>query len=256
MLIAMAEQGADVTGVEIDAERARMGRQRLKDLGMAIPYHEADICTPGMEDKLGMFDVVVCQDVLEHVLDPTRVIGGLCKMLRPGGVIYIQIPNKYGIDQLMSDHHYALTGITALSRPQAIEYWQLATGEPAEHYSVGYERGEKYYRSAFARNGVALYPVERYGSMEHVLWFSPKVSEMCTRLEREIYPGLRPALAKRVRRRMIKVAQLYAHASQQIVKLADKPDLLAAACDAVVHRLCLGLWRFIGTKESVNAKPR
>jgi 2-polyprenyl-3-methyl-5-hydroxy-6-metoxy-1,4-benzoquinol methylase len=256
MLIAMAEQGADVTGVEIDAERARMGRKRLEDLGMAIPYHEADICAAGMEDKLGTFDVVVCQDVLEHVLDPTWVIGGLCKMLRPGGVIYIQIPNKYGIDQLMSDHHYALTGITTLSRPQAIEYWRWATGEPAEHYSVGYERGEKYYRSAFARNGVALHPVERYGSMEHVLWFAPKVSEMCTRLEREIYPGLRPALAKRVRRRMIKVAQLYSHASQQIVRLAHKPEILAAACDAVVHRLCLGLWRFIGTKESLTVKSR
>ena len=33
MLISMAEQGADVVGVEIDTERAQMGRRRLEDLG-------------------------------------------------------------------------------------------------------------------------------------------------------------------------------------------------------------------------------
>jgi hypothetical protein len=176
------------------------------------------------------------------------VIDSLCRMMKSGGVIYIQIPNKYGIDQLMKDHHYALTGITALSRPQAIEYWQLATGEAAEHYGVGYERGEKFYLSAFARNGVRLNPVDRYNSAEHVLWYAQAVSEMCTRLEKPVYPGLRPELEKRIRRRMTKVAQLYAHASQQIINLQSTPSVAEAACDAVVRRLCLGLWRFIGIK--------
>jgi len=41
-----------------------------------------------------------------------------------------------------------------------------------------------------------------------------------------------------------KVAQqLYVHANQQITKSRT------AACDAVVRRLCPGLWRFIGIKE-------
>ncbi len=253
MLISMAEQGAEVVGVEIDEERAQMGRRRLDDLGMKVPYHEADICEAGMRERLGAFDVVVCQDVLEHVLDPTQVINSLCAMLRPKGVIYIQIPNKYGIDQLMSDHHYALTGITALSRAQAIEYFCLATGAPAEHYSVGYERGERYYMSAFKRRGVKLQPVDRFPSMEHVLWYAPRISEMCTRLEREIHAGLRPELQKRIRYRMTKVAQLYARVSQHIIGLEKKPELLAQACDATVRRLCLGLWRFIGIKESEGA---
>jgi len=250
MLISMAEQGAEISGIEIDSERARMGRQRLSELGLEVPYLEGDICEPGIETKLGTFDVVVCQDVLEHVLDPTSVIRALCTMLKPGGVIYIQIPNKYGIDQLMSDHHYALTGITALSRPQAIEYWQLATGEAAEHYGVGYERGEKFYFSAFARNGVRLNPVDRYSHVDHVTWYAAAVSAMCTRLEAPIHPGLRPELERRIRRRMTKVAQLYAHASQQIIALGNQPELMAEACDSVVRRLCVGLWRFLGTKDA------
>jgi hypothetical protein len=148
----------------------------------------------------------------------------------------------------MSDHHYALTGITALSRPQAIEYWQLATGEAAEHYGVGYERGEKFYFSAFARNGVRLNPVDRYNHVDHVTWYAPAVSALCKRLETPIYPGLRPELEKRVRHRMTRVAQLYAHASQQIISLSASPEVMAEACDTVVRRLCLGLWRFIGIK--------
>jgi hypothetical protein len=64
---------------------------------------------------------------------------------------------------------------------------------------------------------------------------------MCQRLEKPIYPGLRPELQKRIRRRTTKVAQLYAHASQQIINLQGSNDLAATACDAVVRRLCLGL---------------
>ncbi len=249
MLIAMAEQSADVMGVEIDEERAQTGKRRLEELGMSIPFYEGDITDAGMRDRLGTFDVVVCQDVLEHVMDPTKAIAGLCKMLRPRGVIYIQIPNKYGIDQLMSDHHYGLTGITALSRNQAVEYFCMAKGKTAEEYQVGYERGERYYMTAFRRGGVRLNPVDRYATMEHVLWFAPQVSEMCTRLEKAIHPGLRPALESRIRRRMTKVAELYARVSQLIIQLEKKPEPLAQACDAAVRRLCLGLWRFIGTKE-------
>ena len=256
MLISMAEQGANVTGIEIDPERARIGRQRLHELNMNVAYIEGDICSPETAASLDDFDVVICQDVLEHVLDPKSVIDSLCRLLKPGGVIYVQIPNKYGIDQLMQDHHYALTGITALSRPQAIEYWQLATGEPAEHYGVGYERGEKFYLSAFARNGVQLNPVDRYPSPDHVAWYAPAVSAMCTRLEQPIHSGLRPELQSRIRRRMVKVAQLYAHASQQIIQLQSDPDLLAAACDSVVRRLCLGLWRFLGIKSTASPGSR
>ena len=53
---------------------------------------------------------------------------------------------------------------------------------------------------------------------------------------------------------MSKVAQLYAHASQQIINLQGSNDLVETACGAVVRRLGLGRWRFIGIK-SENATP-
>lgn len=81
-------------------------------------------------------------------------------------------------------------------------------------------------------------------------WYASAVSEMCKRLEKPIYPGLRPIGEKRIRRRMTtKVAQLYAHAGQQIINPQGSGNVAGAACDAVVRRLCIGLWRFTGAKS-------
>jgi 2-polyprenyl-3-methyl-5-hydroxy-6-metoxy-1,4-benzoquinol methylase len=41
----------------------------------------------------GEFDVILCLDVLEHLLDPWAVINTLYKLLKPGGVIIASIPN-------------------------------------------------------------------------------------------------------------------------------------------------------------------
>ena len=41
--------------------------------------------------------------------------------------------------------------------------------------------------------------------------------------------------------------------NQQIINLQGSSDVAAAACDAVVGRRCLGLWRFIGIKSENNA---
>lgn len=248
MMISMAEQGAHITGVEIDPERARMGKLRLEEVGIPCDYREADICDPIARDGMGTFDVITCQDVLEHVMDPTLMIQTMCSMLRPGGVIFVQVPNKWGAQQLMSDHHYALTGITALSRNQAIEYWQLATGEEARHYGVGYPRGERFYMNGFARCGVTLSHLQKYDSLSHVAWFARDISALCERVQKEIYPGLRPELQARVRRRLIKVLELYAHASEVIKQLKSSEDV-AEACDQTVRRLCAPLWRFIGVKK-------
>jgi len=40
----------------------------------------------------GTFDAVVIQAVLEHVIDPTRVVSELHRVLAPGGLIYSEVP--------------------------------------------------------------------------------------------------------------------------------------------------------------------
>lgn len=250
MMIAMAEQGANVTGVEIDAERARLGRSRLEEVGIPCDYREADICDPAIRENLGLFDVITCQDVLEHVMDPTAMVQTICSMLRPGGLVFVQVPNKWGVRQLMADDHFGLTGLTALSRRQAIEYWHLATGVAVPHYDIGFPRGERYYMNAFSKSGVSLRHLQKYSNLSHLAWFAGDITAMCERLKKEIYPGLRPELQARMRRRIVKVLELYAAACELIKEWeSSRPADAAEACDRIVHRLCTPLWRFVGVKD-------
>jgi SAM-dependent methyltransferase len=248
MLICMAEQGADAVGIEIDPERARLGRQRLAELGMQAEYIEADVCAPGVIRELGLFDLITCQDVLEHVGNPGEMIRSLCRLVRPGGIIFFQVPNKYGVEQLLADHHFALPGLTALSRKQSIEYWHLASGREARFYDVGYLKTQRYYENLFQRYGVTLETVDRYPSPACLHSFAPLFSQLCDRARQEIHPLLRPEIQHRVRRRIFKVVQLYAHALKQISEGRINPMEVPKACDLVVQRLCVSLWRFIGTR--------
>lgn len=248
MLIAFAEQGAEAVGIEIDAVRSRVGKQRLRDLGVQVDWRQGDICDREVTCRLGTFDVIVCQDVLEHVLDTSQAIATLCALLRQGGLLFIQVPNKYSAEYILADHHYGLFGISLLSRPQAIEYWRLAYGAPPECYTVGYLRSEKHYRQAFAREGVTLEPTEHYAGFGHFLGYAPQVSSLADRLRQDVYPGLRPELQRRIRNRATKVAKLYIHASHVLQTLESNPAQLGKACDMVVRRLCRSVWGLIGTK--------
>jgi glycosyltransferase involved in cell wall biosynthesis/SAM-dependent methyltransferase/uncharacterized protein YbaR (Trm112 family) len=68
----------------------------------AIQLVEADVAMGPRTDVIcdahalpfadGAFDAVVCQAVLEHVADPPRVVGEIHRVLKPGGLVYSEIP--------------------------------------------------------------------------------------------------------------------------------------------------------------------
>jgi ubiquinone/menaquinone biosynthesis C-methylase UbiE len=41
------------------------------------------------------FDMVISRSVVEHLVDPPRVFGEFCRVLKPGGVVVIITPNRY-----------------------------------------------------------------------------------------------------------------------------------------------------------------
>ena len=248
-LVCFAEQGCDVVGIEIDAERARVGRKRLADLGIKADYRVDDICSAGIKERVGTFDIIVVQDVLEHVMEIGKTISALSALLRKDGVIYVVVGNKYSPDQLMADHHYAQAGMTILARPQAIEYFKIATGSPAEHYGVGYWRTEAYYRRMFLRSGVQLDHIGSYATIHHVLWYAKSIVDVCKRAEKDIHPQLPKVLQDRIRRRMMVVARYFSHISEIIMKAAPDPKLQSVLCDRLVKKICLPTWVFVGVKK-------
>ena len=44
--------------------------------------------------EAGSFDVVICTEVLEHVLEPIRAIAEISRVLAPGGRLYLSAPMR------------------------------------------------------------------------------------------------------------------------------------------------------------------
>jgi len=67
---------------------------RWQDFGFAsyrnVSFPEYDICEGPLEQEA--FDIVIAEQVLEHVLWPYRAVRNVWKMLRPGGVFVATTP--------------------------------------------------------------------------------------------------------------------------------------------------------------------
>ena len=63
-------------------------RESFKDY-KAIHYPEFDICSAALDET---FDLIIAEQVFEHLLLPYRAARNVCKMLRPGGRFLITTP--------------------------------------------------------------------------------------------------------------------------------------------------------------------
>jgi SAM-dependent methyltransferase len=65
----------------------------------------------------GSFDAVICTAVLEHVLDPERVVAELRRVLRPCGLVYTEIPFMQQVHEGAYDFtRYSMSGHRRLMR--------------------------------------------------------------------------------------------------------------------------------------------
>lgn len=94
---ALAAQGNRVTALEYDPEAAA----DLKEVADQVVV--GDLNDPGVLSSLvSQFDVVVAGDVLEHLLDPLRVVRQAVQLLTPGGSIVISLPHVGHVDVRLS----------------------------------------------------------------------------------------------------------------------------------------------------------
>ena len=97
-LQAMRHYGWQVTGVEPNAEAAAYGRDTL---GLDIFVGTlAEVTFPAQA-----FDVVTLWDVLEHVHDPKATLAEISRLLRPGGLLVVSLPNPTSVEaRLFGDY--------------------------------------------------------------------------------------------------------------------------------------------------------
>ncbi len=137
VLVAAAEQGAAATGIEIDPQRLEFTRANLRDfqLDRRVAAMLANATGPELPHDLGQFDIITCNDVAEHVDDIHALFANLSALLKPGGMVYLEVPNRNAVDFVAADGHFSLFGITLLNHKEARAYHHQVFNVP--HYDVG-----------------------------------------------------------------------------------------------------------------------
>lgn len=66
----------------------------------SLDYPAFDLCAPLDAEVEGAFDVVICEQVLEHVLDPNAAAANLRALCRPGGTVIVSTPFLIKVHEL------------------------------------------------------------------------------------------------------------------------------------------------------------
>ena len=97
---AARDAGWEAVGLDLNPSATEFGRGR----GL-------DVRTVALEDAgftAGAFDAVSLFDVLEHLLDPIRTLRACARLLRPGGIVFLYVPNYDSASRLLMgrDAHF------------------------------------------------------------------------------------------------------------------------------------------------------
>ncbi len=79
-------RGWEVEGIELNPRTAAYAAKRT-----GAPVHRVNAHTLALEGR--RYSAVVLTDVLEHIPDPTRLLGALGALVEPGGVAAVKVPN-------------------------------------------------------------------------------------------------------------------------------------------------------------------
>ncbi|HEX4668848.1 MAG TPA: class I SAM-dependent methyltransferase [Solirubrobacterales bacterium] len=154
-----AARGAQATGVEPDDDVAADPLRRGLDIRCGY--------FPDVIAESETFDIVTFNDVLEHIPDARATLEACARVLRPGGVLSVNIPNADGLG-------YRVAGTTARVgiRGPFERFWQHGLPSPHCHYFTRASLARLVTDSGFAVEEIdALSAISRQGLWDRVHTF-------------------------------------------------------------------------------------
>ncbi|MBW1807680.1 MAG: class I SAM-dependent methyltransferase [Deltaproteobacteria bacterium] len=101
-----------VTGIDIDVEAVDFANRHQN--GLEIRYHVMDALNTSFDS--GSFDVIICNQMYEHVADARRLMTEIHRLLKPGGVCYFGATNRL---KLVEPHYGNIPFLSIMPKPLA-----------------------------------------------------------------------------------------------------------------------------------------
>ena len=147
--IAFARAGARAAGLEPGLRNLERAAVRARDHG--IPVDLVQGVAEALPYPAAAFDLVVLDNVLEHVEDREATLREIHRVLVPHGILYLVTPKPYAINSLIGDPHYHLPGLVLL--PPAVQKRWIERRLGAGTYQVGRIPTRPWLRRALRRHG-------------------------------------------------------------------------------------------------------
>lgn len=135
MTAVLARHARRVVGIDIDAEAVEFARATHRRENLEFQVMDA----LGTLFSEGSFDVVICNQMYEHVPDPERLMREIFRILTPGGVCYFGATNRL---KVIETHYGNLPFLSYLPKPLANLYLRLSG------------RGQHYYETLYTCPGL------------------------------------------------------------------------------------------------------
>jgi len=90
---AMAQAGAQVTGIDLAAESLTVARLHGLESGIKVDYREISAEDLAKQHE-AHYDIVTCMEMLEHVPDPAAIVQACATLVKPGGHVLFSTLNR------------------------------------------------------------------------------------------------------------------------------------------------------------------
>ena len=129
------------------------------DLNSPLADIKGDICAMPFEDNF--FDFILCNHVLEHIVDDTKAMKELYRVLKRKGIAILQVPINVGRDKTFEDNNIT----TKKERIEKFGQYDHVREYGLDYYkkleSIGFSVEKNNYASKFNENDINKYGIVR-----------------------------------------------------------------------------------------------
>lgn len=108
----MALGAGRVVGIDISLVELILGRKLLEEAGIEATLVAG--CAESLPFSDDLFDFIFSPDVIEHVTDQSRYLREARRVLKPGGQVLMNSPNRFSL--MAPEPHVGIWGLTLLPR--------------------------------------------------------------------------------------------------------------------------------------------